>query len=401
MVFSNREFTSKDVHLYIFYGQSLSVGGGSKRIEFPPGTIDKRILTIKSSVAYDVRLGLASRLDGNPPLVPPLAPSSLGPFSRCQPVFTNFHYGLTPAESFGTRILRRFTDDRRPPPTVALIATGVGGAAWKYLRPGTIAYQNTLIAVKHAVDLCKSSGRILTVPGIVFVHGESDAANPYYEQETVQNLIEMRSDVKKLTGQADSAHCFLTQPSSHKQATGGKSAVAIEKIHGRDGIFFMVTPTYHLPFGNDYQHLSSHGYYYLGEHIAESIYSQLYSKNHLSSYFRLQNIEVTEKSVRINLTDAAVLHGSDRTYGFQIDAAGAGAGAQIAEVHAEGRQLIILLHEPLTSPAVVRYALKGHGDDTPRAATAPNGGVRSSHFFKSLLDGKELHSWLPHFERSI
>ena len=146
---------------------------------------------------------------------------------------------------------------------------GFGGKSYQQLKKGTIAYNNSIRAVKHAKELCDRYGWNYEVIGVAVVHGEADLEGGTSETTYKNNLIEWQAnydeDIKAITGQNRNVKLYVSQ-------TGAASAYEMTSSPIPNAVFLAsvqnsniryVCPQYAYPFTYASVHMNNNGYRFL------------------------------------------------------------------------------------------------------------------------------------------
>ncbi len=271
--FRFRYFFTPDVdntlHVIIGLGQSLMVGSqsaGTLVSTASPRPAD--VLMFNAGVNSDVRMGLVT--SGEPQAT--LDPASLTGFlplvakvgqgggSRGETVMEALANHLAAdAEERGTRYR-----------SLSLTAAH-GGSSYAVLKKGSQVYSNMLAALGRAKTLAEAQGWKIVVPACLLKHGESDSDNPNYLADLLVWRSDVDADVKAITGQSESVHFIMGQPSTHLGSTP-HSALAMLEAHNTSPYHHLSGPDY--PFGEAYAsdelHMTGLGYHLIGEQMART-----------------------------------------------------------------------------------------------------------------------------------
>lgn len=158
---------------------------------------------------------------------------------------------------------------------------GRGGQKLTELNRGTEPYQNGVVMHSGAAAAAASLGKVLKMPFLTFIQGESDVVSDLlsYEQEIkayYSDMVELHSD---LSGQVPPM--FTTQI-----GTSGSIAFAANEldIANRHANIYCAGPNWpiarlHNSSAVDYTHLSPEGYTILGRMLGSAVYSVVEQKN--------------------------------------------------------------------------------------------------------------------------
>lgn len=133
------------------------------------------------------------------------------------------------------------------------------------------AYPASLEEVCQIKKLADASGKTFAVGAIVLTHGECDSRNPQYESELHRLWQDYDSDVRAITGQADSPVLVLSQQSTFPfdgSVSEGTIAQWSAGVRYPDHVI-CAGPKYQYPYVADRIHMDAPSYRRLGEKYAE------------------------------------------------------------------------------------------------------------------------------------
>jgi len=289
---------------------------------------------------------------------------------------------------------------------------GIGGTAYVGLKKGTAAYQNGIAQVTAAKALAAAAGQSYVVRVVTNVHGESDhvAKNAAYKDNLLTWQSDYDTDVKAITGQADSVIMLHTQMSSWTKYNSTTSTIPMQQLDATlasNGKIAMVGPKYNIEYDADGVHLTTAGYRHMGEYYAKA-YRQIILEGRPWEPLRPLTITKAGAVIRVKflvpkppLMFDTVRVTDPGNLGFEFTEDGA-APAVISQVALEGTDTvkITLSKAPSGANAKVRYAFTGVSGQRAGATTGPRGNLRDSDTSTSRY-GYSLFNWAVHFELPV
>jgi hypothetical protein len=167
---------------------------------------------------------------------------------------------------------------------------GESGQGLVALRPQTgstaertgRAYAATLFEAAAITRLARAAGKSYGIAAIVLTHGETDNANPDYEDGVIQLLAEYNADLRSITGQTRAIPMYLSQ--QHAFPNGAASVGERPRVNQvqwqlaakRPHDFVCTGPKYQYPGHpeGDGVHLSATAYQMLGEKVGHVYYER-------------------------------------------------------------------------------------------------------------------------------
>lgn len=249
---------------------------------------------------------------------------------------------------------------------------GLGGKDYNGLKKGTVAYENSLRAVKHAKALCDEKRWNYVVYAIAVVHGEADfyaSTEDAYKSHLKAWQNDYDSDIKAITGQTQTVQLFASQTvaSSSYGFETNQIANAVFKASLEDTDVHIVGPQYAFPIEYASVHMNNIGYRALGEMFGYVIgckfngdtYPALYPT---SSVLNGSTITLTFNALgglAFDTTNVATV--SDGHYGFVI--LGDTNNRSITNISISGNTVVITLSGAPSSGSYITYAYKTLSDE--------------------------------------
>src|SRR5690606_9739770 len=90
---------------------------------------------------------------------------------------------------------------------------GSGGTKIENLMRDSTQYQNMLVVIQRALDICTSSNVEYSILPIMFFHGGANAqdSKAHYKEKTLQLFEQLNHDIQQLTGQRNNISFILQQ----------------------------------------------------------------------------------------------------------------------------------------------------------------------------------------------
>ncbi|MGH2622155.1 MAG: sialate O-acetylesterase [Sphingobacterium sp.] len=246
----------------------------------------------------------------------------------------NAKYRESPILS-GAHFLSQQTDQ-----TILCSNHGSGGTKIENLMRDSIQYQNMLVTIQRALDICTSGNVEYSIPPIMFFHGGANAhdSKAHYKEKILRLFKQLNHDIKQITGQRDNISFIMQQ-----NIAGETGLAQIELAREMPELFRCQGPYYVQKF-TDRFHLSSSGYIALGAYNAraalDSDWFPLYPKR-----TRIDGKAVTlefhnPSGTALVLDDQRIKNYRDENYGFRwIDDS---HSAKISTVTVVGADRVIL-----------------------------------------------------------
>lgn len=262
-------YTQKTINHFLFYGQSLSIGGGNT--------------TVVSTTQPYSNLTFASAVDGTSAL----------DFSATKPLVESTRTaidgrsdrGETPVSgAVNAASMFAYRDNGIDPSTFPIFGStgGKGGTVIDLLDKGEDWYNNKFLA--HIWGAYKLSGGSYGLPCVGWVQGESDveAATPIDSATYKAKLAQLRDDTQDYVYSLNNQRYpvfFITYQLSHKIKTTDAVARAQFELDRDNEFFGISTPTYIFPTNNDGAgHLSPVGYKLLGAYYGRAFKQVVFDK---------------------------------------------------------------------------------------------------------------------------
>lgn len=284
---------------------------------------------------------------------------------------------------------------------------GFGGKSYVELKKGTIAYNNSIRAVKHAKELCDRYGWNYEVVGVAVVHGEADSVGSTTETQYVLNLIEWQNDydedIKAITGQNRDVKLFVSQTASASALELDSSPIAnaVYLASLQSSNIKLVTAQYIYPITYASVHMNNYGYRTLGEYFGLEIGRDFneYPDNVLyptESVYDSTNNTITitfnaANNIQFDTNNVAAV--SDGNYGFElIDNTN---NVNILNVGILNNKVVIALDGELAEGTKISYAYKPTADEMGFIGYQKGlrGNLRSLNGFTSYFDSRVFAMW--------
>ncbi len=286
---------------------------------------------------------------------------------------------------------------------------GISATAYIGLKRGTAAYAKGLAQAQAGHDLALAANKTHVVRAVTNVHGESDSQNANLTYEA--NLLEWQSnyetDVKAITGQAESIPMLHTQFSSWTRLAGFPTTSIIPSAQlaahlNAPGKVILVGAKYHLPYAPDGVHLTSEGYRHMGEDYAK-VYRRVILEGKAWEPIRPKTVARAGKVVTVKMyvptpplrLDTTIVS-NPGNFGFEWKDDGATATIQSVAITASDTVVITLTDIPGAN-ARLRYAFTGTSGALAGPTTGPRGNLRDSDETRSR-NGYALYNWGVHFD---
>jgi hypothetical protein len=289
-----------------------------------------------------------------------------------------------------------------------------GAKPYSQLKRGTRAYNNGMAQVTAARDIAKKLGKSYVVRAIMNVHGESDHAekSTHYEADLLEWQADYDRDIKAITGQTDSVPMFETQMSSWTRMMRGTETSAIPGAQlaahlAAPGKIVLVGPKYHLAYAKDGVHLTSRGYWQMGEDYAKA-YRRVILEGR--PWEPLRPIAVTRDGAAITIKfvvpvppialDTTLVTDPGNS-GFEYsDTASTSSAIARVEVTAPDTVVVTLASVPTGQDRRIRYAFTGIRGARSGPTSGARGNLRDSDPTHSR-GGHHLYNWCVHFDEPV
>lgn len=381
-------------------GQSLSVGVLGTPLTL--GLTNPHPDYILKVAGLDVRLGLMS--DGvaddilNPATITDFDPL-VSMSGVAGPVL-----GLTVSEGMGPGIVSSCYDNMNGfMPRCLFFNVGRSGIGYSGLKKGTNAYANLVAAVTKIASVARAKGYVPYVPGVVLVHGETDAASATYYADLLQWQTDIDTDMRPLLGPAGvgQARTIPFVMNMHSSFLAGQIQAVLAQGKAMDDFptrFTVACPNYQLkPYYVDGVHYNGQGYHTLGrDYLAKALMKQAFGggwtplwpiKAALTWTGTTLTIPFKIPEGAVSIDTSIVTDPGNLGY-TALDGAGALPISSSALVSG-GTAVQFSFGRAVSTAPKIRYGLVGYAA-TPRVdnyATMPRGVLRDSG-----------GNWLPHHE---
>lgn len=273
---------------------------------------------------------------------------------------------------------------------------GLGGKDYNGLKKGTVAYENSLRAVKHAKALCDEKRWNYVVYAIAVVHGEADlyaSTEDVYKNHLKTWQNDYDSDIKAITGQTQTVQLFASQTvaSSSYEFETNQIANAVFKASLEDADIHIVGPQYAYPIEYASVHMNNIGYRALGEMFGYVIGRKFNSETYpalypISSVLNGNTITLTFNALdglAFDTTNVAAV--SDGHYGFVI--LGDTNNRSITNISISGNTVVITLSGAPSSGSYITYAYKTLSDEMGNIGRIDGvrGNLRTTGGYNSMI----------------
>jgi hypothetical protein len=265
---------------------------------------------------------------------------------------------------------------------------------------------------RAAFDLAKSRGNSYVVRAVTTVHGESDhlEQNARYQQDLLEWQSDYELGVKAITGQTDPVPMLQTQMSSWTRYDSTTSAIPEAQLAahtGSGGKVVLVGPKYHLAYAKDGVHLTSRGYWQMGEDYAKA-YRRVILEGR--PWEPLRPIAVTRDGAAITIKfvvpvppialDTTLVTDPGNS-GFEYsDTASTSSAIARVEVTAPDTVVVTLASVPTGQDRRIRYAFTGIRGARSGPTSGARGNLRDSDPTHSR-GGHHLYNWCVHFDEPV
>ncbi len=250
---------SADINHFLFYGQSLSVGGQGLPVlttEQPYNNV-----TFSGGPRADLDEVYAFK-----PLVEDDDPAPDGFIDR----------GETPSSSAGNMVTRLIEIENDRPYTQSrynLLVSTAGHGGWKIdeLNKESFWYQQYVLShIQGGYDVAKTLGKAYEFQAIGWLQGEADIDSAETKDSYIEDLKKLRADIeadaKLIVGQVQNIP-LITYQMAWKSKTSSKIPLALLEASEEDPFIYLATPMYHFPYQSDKVHLTNIGYSWLGHYF--------------------------------------------------------------------------------------------------------------------------------------
>lgn len=284
---------------------------------------------------------------------------------------------------------------------------GLDGTAYSGLQKGTVTYNDSIASVSRLKLFLRPN---VSVPAIIWVHGEADGACAYSPKE-IQLQADYESDIKSITGQSGIIPLFTTQVQraecNSAGAGGDPTYTGMLGAHEQNPTkTILVGPKYMLPYISGGLHLTSIGYRWLAEYYAMAFYQHVVQgvqweplrPSIISTSGSVTTIQYTGFVAPLVFDTTAVAQAPDGFYGFKYGQPNDVSIANVAITDATaGIVQITYSGPPQTFGLSVQYGAVG-------SATGPVTGARGNLRDSTPLiglDGQHLYKWCVHFSKKL
>lgn len=289
--------------------------------------------------------------------------------------------------------------------TVIIASSGAGGSTLRQISKGgdTGVYERAMTDVAASMRLVGLDGGFADVRTLHLIHGESDMQartdQPTYRAQMRRLLADYTDDIAAIGGRAVRPRMIVCQVNSWPQYELDQPTVGLAQLaeHVDSDRVFLVGPKYHLPSQADGIHLTSVGYYRLGEYHAR-VAARLMAGR---SWEPLRPLAAKLEGRRIVVpfaVPATPLRFDTSTvppephHGFTFtDDSESPPPITSVELEGDGTSVVVGLESaPAGSQRRLRYGFRNQ-----------RGNLRDSETVTSRLDGAELANWCVHFDQEV
>lgn len=364
-------YTAKTINHFLFYGQSLSIGGGQSTIISTTQPYNN--LTFTGGVDGGGNLDLS----GTKPLVS--RDASTAPYA----IDGRGDRGETPVSgACNAASLFAYRDSGVDPANFPIFGStaGKGGTVIDLLDKGEDWYNNKFLA--HIWGAYKLSNGSYGLPCVGWLQGESDldASTPIDYATYKAKLSQLRDDVQdyvySLCNQRYPVF-FLTYQLSHKIKTSDSVARAQFDLDRDNEFFGLVVPTYVFPpNGDGAGHLTPVGYKWIGAYFGRAFKQVVFDKikpkgiKPLSAVKNGTTITVKFSAPQLPLKFDTTTLAATTNQGFAVYDS-TGANLALASVTVSNDTVMLTLAADNTNPLTVKYAY----DYLPSSVKITNGAM--------------------------
>lgn len=309
----------------------------------------------------------------------------LSPMQAPDPFYS--YAGIVPARSFADAAWKGTSQH------LVVNNHSEGGLAYASLKKGSNTYNAAIDAITDAVSA--NAPDTFTARALHIIHGEADysggASQAAYFGYLQEWLSDYNTDIKAVTGQSSNMVAFFSPPSYY--GLNNITAAGLQAQRETSNIF-LVGPKYNLE-GSDQIHLTSVGYYHLGEYHARAHRAVV---NNGGSWKPLMPVSAIANGTTITVDFAVPV----RPIVFDTTAVAAVSNQGFVVLDNSGTKTIssVSIAGETTVQIVVTTSL-GANPRVRYAVGSQGGNLRDSETAVSAYDGKRLPNWCVHFEQSI
>lgn len=367
-----------DLNQFVFYGQSLSLGGQGT----PPISL--------SQPQQNLTLTGGSHPTGFTSLVPLFENNSESPCSG--------------ASNFASVLARQQNGVEH---TIVSSTAGVSDAPLHTLIKGTAAYSNM---INHIAAVGSLKGeRSHSVKAFGWLQGEANLrdliALDTYEEDLKKHFENMQNDAVTITGQAIKPKVFTYQLSTR---IGLSDAVCKAQLNlCKQKLTAIATPTYHLDYVADGVHLTNVSYKWIGAYFGRA-YKQWVIDNKHPDYLEPLSAELVGNKivVKFNVPQGPLLFDTTtlavtQDHGFAVK-----SGSSLLTINSleakENTVELTLASTPSLENLSVRYGLD-YMAASKYIRDGKSGNLRDSTAETVIINGSEkpLFHVSPHFELKV
>jgi len=362
----------------------------------------------------DVRLNLNTS-SGTAPVLASGAITGLVPMDSV-PGEESFTTGQTPVETLCYALHAEVMRKLNYAPTLIGFSLAIGGFALANLVKTTQHYDNMLTAVTDTKAAAWAAGYRFWLPAILWMGGESDAANASYASQMVTHWTNTNTDIKAITGQNSDIMFILVPPSSFAKGQD-KAVTAMVDLHRNHPDKFVLShPSYMVDYDiyspgvttdDDYVHRSVRGQQMTGEWAEKTWIKTVFGKTRpdplmstgtatLSGLTITIPMLVPVSPMVIDTTTVSERTGTNKGFVFVDDS---GSPPTISTVAVSGDNLVLTLSGASTGTPASRFVevgLEGHDASDPFTfSEMARCNIRDSDTKRAVFDPTLiLHNWM-------
>ena len=364
-------YTPKTINHFLFYGQSLSIGGGQSTIISTTQPYNN--LTFTGGVDGGGNLDLS----GTKPLVS--RDASTAPYA----IDGRGDRGETPVSgACNAASLFAYRDNGIDPVNFPIFGStaGKGGTVIDLLDRGEDWYNNKFLA--HILGAYKLSDGSYGLPCVGWLQGESDldASTPIDYATYKAKLSQLRDDIQDYVYSLNNQRYpvfMLTYQLSHKIKTSDAVARAQFDLDRDNDFFGLVVPTYVFPpNGDGAGHLTPVGYKWIGAYFGRAFKQVVFDKikpkgiKPLSAVKNGTTITVKFSAPQLPLKFDTTTLAATTNQGFAVYDS-TGVNLALASVTVSNDTVMLTLAADNTNPLTVKYAY----DYLPSSVKITNGAM--------------------------
>ncbi len=304
-----------------------------------------------------------------------------------------------------------------------LSAPGQGGQSVLALSKGSIYYTRLLTDVQRGYDLSQDSGKFYAVAALTWTQGEADislSTDPaLYRERFTQLFVDVNTDAKSVTGQANDVKFIHYQVGSHAKyavdgaETASTGGIALAQLQlQEDGVSTLACPMYQFDYlGATNVHLTAESSKWLGAY-----YGLAFKRTVLEgiAWSPLRPISATRQGRLIKILFSVPVGSlvvdttwvsANENLGFEVFD-NTGATIAISSVAVSSDSVVLTTSSTVPVGSVVRYALTaGTAGGQLGRTVGPRGNLRDQQGDTLVFDptgiNKPMHNWCVMFSLTM